>query len=1183
MTSYTKSMGESLAEVRLAKHLTEAQSNVDIIRDIVKKHQNQKVKFKDGLLRVDAFTASAMVQVLDKVNSANKKKIENIINKGSRAAFSQLAGVVMKMDYDPTESMGSQELEEAKAEVRQLKNPSKEMLIKSDDSGVFVIDKKDFPKYQKKGFFAVEETELDEKFTKKDFADNEDNNEHTLNAVELVNMFGDNYEKRQVAQIQKDHDKNRSISSKDQKVRDELVKKYLPKLKEDIDEAAVNVESLPFQTLMDVVKDMIKKLPRSSKKDYEQEVAKILKSMGVKEDLDLTEGKMKELSMYIQQKKKPEWIAKTMGIDVKTVKALMSESMGGVNKMTQPVIVMRHKNNKNLSVSVLPNAKDIKAQEKKGMRIAYALVPTSGGSKEVKDPKGIMKLIKGGDKLNIGEETLIEGTWALPKTPKQKKELKKLLSKPLKAKEATDKLYDLIGDDEMFDDLDDYAEREPNDDVRPMVKSHMKRLGIKENYKEELLPLGEAVAGGAGAALAVGGASVGGYKGVKKLAKRYSKTGRADRKIAKTQKKIDAQDADVARKDKAKDQEARLKAGSAKEHEKQKKDAADAAAQEKADADKAAADTKAHDERDVSADEKSSYEDRVADVDKKIADAKPGSEEHEKLIDQKKKLEKGTQAAKDLDKDMADAAAEDEKITKQKEDDAAADEAEAQQKKDDEAADAQKKADAEAQEKKDKVAANMKAANTSGQQKKKEKKNTNAKTNANHPDFQAQEYVPEGYLELEFKDKRKAEQAYNYINNKIWSGGNPPYEDFNQEGNTLQIDTDGNLNRRNQMLKDLKDELPRDLQFKVAVNEDTLVEAKSGTGYDIYHKDFSTAMQHAYAHAKKKGFVVKPEEIDQKVASGPRKPSKGKTNSYILGTDKRKNVHIQVYGMDSGKYELNMYIESVDLDEDYVLTVKDKEVNRYKSEKDARKAFHDLVQTHGHKLVKVFKEGIDEAVVFDAPTKDGKNTFQVIDRDTKGMRGKQDKFKMVVVDKKGKVIKDWGSHITVDGAVMMAKNKKIIESAASDARRAMLKDKDLGSRGDDPADADDKYNPFEKGSSPGQNIVNQLRKVISLRGIGTYKPTPSEVKKGLSNPKTLGSRWVSFDKGMEQVDLKVAAAVTAKFDKIRRPADKLTFQKKISRSYSDMLKGLQEEVTTETILDRIDRKLIERIKERKHA
>jgi hypothetical protein len=79
------------------------------------------------------------------------------------------------------------------------------------------------------------------------------------------------------------------------------------------------------------------------------------------------------------------------------------------------------------------------------------------------------------------EHIQLEGTWTLPDTPKQKAALKKLLSKPLKAKDATDKLYALIGDDDMFDDLDDYSDREPNDDVRPMVKSHMKRLGIKED------------------------------------------------------------------------------------------------------------------------------------------------------------------------------------------------------------------------------------------------------------------------------------------------------------------------------------------------------------------------------------------------------------------------------------------------------------------------------------------------------------------------------------------------------------------------------------------------------------------------------------------------------------------------------------------------------------------------------
>ena len=86
--------------------------------------------------------------------------------------------------------------------------------------------------------------------------------------------------------------------------------------------------------------------------------------------------------------------------------------------------------------------------------------------------------------------------------------------------------------------------------------------------------------------------------------------------------------------------------------------------------------------------------------------------------------------------------------------------------------------------------------------------------------------------------------------------------------------------------------------------------AKSGAGYELYHKDFSGAMQHAYKFAKSKGATVDPAEIDSKVASGPRKPSSGKTNSYILGTNKKnKQVHIQVANLDNKRYELNMYID----------------------------------------------------------------------------------------------------------------------------------------------------------------------------------------------------------------------------------------------------------------------------------
>tara|TARA_Y100000004_G_scaffold62456_1_gene69988 strand:- start:2762 stop:4420 length:1659 start_codon:yes stop_codon:yes gene_type:complete len=90
-----------------------------------------------------------------------------------------------------------------------------------------------------------------------------------------------------------------------------------------------------------------------------------------------------------------------------------------------------------------------------------------------------------------------------------------------------------------------------------------------------------------------------------------------------------------------------------------------------------------------------------------------------------------------------------------------------------------------------------------------------------------------------------------------------------------------------------------------------LKEMKSATGYEIYHKDFSSAMQHAYDFAKKKLKVeVDPEEISREVAMGPKRPSKGKTNSYRL---KGKGGAIQVQVYNTGKnYELNMYKESVD-------------------------------------------------------------------------------------------------------------------------------------------------------------------------------------------------------------------------------------------------------------------------------
>ena len=104
-----------------------------------------------------------------------------------------------------------------------------------------------------------------------------------------------------------------------------------------------------------------------------------------------------------------------------------------------------------------------------------------------------------------------------------------------------------------------------------------------------------------------------------------------------------------------------------------------------------------------------------------------------------------------------------------------------------------------------------------------------------------------------------------------------------------------------------------------SLNQVYLDEAK----YDLYHKDFSSAMQHAYKMAKKlHGITIDPKEIDDKVATGPSKPSSGKTNKYRLKGDKG-NIQIQIANLDNKKYELNMYKEEVELDEGNIDKIKD--------------------------------------------------------------------------------------------------------------------------------------------------------------------------------------------------------------------------------------------------------------------
>jgi len=77
-------------------------------------------------------------------------------------------------------------------------------------------------------------------------------------------------------------------------------------------------------------------------------------------------------------------------------------------------------------------------------------------------------------------DQLMEGTWQTPDTPEKQAKLIELLSTDLPvgadATNATEQLYDLLGDDELFDQLTELAMRDANADARQVILNRMQEL-----------------------------------------------------------------------------------------------------------------------------------------------------------------------------------------------------------------------------------------------------------------------------------------------------------------------------------------------------------------------------------------------------------------------------------------------------------------------------------------------------------------------------------------------------------------------------------------------------------------------------------------------------------------------------------------------------------------------------------
>lgn len=94
-----------------------------------------------------------------------------------------------------------------------------------------------------------------------------------------------------------------------------------------------------------------------------------------------------------------------------------------------------------------------------------------------------------GQEFESWANEITEGTWALPDSDDKLQELQDLMSKPLMVgvdADATSVLYDLVGDDQLFDILGDLADRDPEANIweDPDVIARFEELGIEVKQPE---------------------------------------------------------------------------------------------------------------------------------------------------------------------------------------------------------------------------------------------------------------------------------------------------------------------------------------------------------------------------------------------------------------------------------------------------------------------------------------------------------------------------------------------------------------------------------------------------------------------------------------------------------------------------------------------------------------------------
>jgi len=222
-------------------------------------------------------------QVGTKISSKTGKRVPNCVPK------EELQEALNKDDEKSVDDVVKQLKKAVTAHQGQVKSLTKDLKDEADLSKSQIkkahdkaddLPKKDFIKrYGKDGDSVRYATatnmvkkklgieDVEEAFTKKDFKDNERDNEHDKNAKIVVGLFGTPQDVAVIDAINARHKKQRYISKEDQKKRDAIVNKYYNKLKEEVTKTGDDDLAPDALKLNAMVKDPHKSKGDNPKKD----------------------------------------------------------------------------------------------------------------------------------------------------------------------------------------------------------------------------------------------------------------------------------------------------------------------------------------------------------------------------------------------------------------------------------------------------------------------------------------------------------------------------------------------------------------------------------------------------------------------------------------------------------------------------------------------------------------------------------------------------------------------------------------------------------------------------------------------------------------------------------------------------------------------------------------------------